>query len=891
MKKKKLILRLLPWIIFAAIVAALVLFVFIPMYTQKEDANKYEPTIKEDANLVIERDGEMVPYEGALVIENDQLKFEMDPTTTHFKVTDKSNQKEWLSNPVTTPDEAKKDPYARTYAQQYTLLSTLLVHSRSTGDEKAWSNYEFSIANGNYEIEVVMAKDADGNDTDQVAEIRVTYAIGKIEKKYMIPNAWTKERYDEFTGKMKGKAKKQTTSNYTKQGPATIAKMNDSDENRKKRDELLAQYPALETTELYILKDVKPEMKASIEGYLAEVGYTEEEYAIDQQWLASQKEDKSDLFNVTVIYRLEGDDLVVEVPYDQIRFRSDEGNATVTAITLLPVFGAAGLEDEGYLLVPEGGGGIINFNSIKVSSDNYFGNIYGWDYSVERKEFINETRATFPVFGVSNQDASFICMMEGVNSFGSVYAETSKYNSSYNVVRAKYHVLHCGQYNVSAKTADQVFMFEKEIPEGSVIHRYRFLDSGNYVDMASAYGDYLREDEMLAQAKSSEDVPVSVELIGAIDKTVVKMGLPIESVVATTTFSQAQDIMLKLKEDGVKNLNIRMSGWANEGITQQVFTSVNILKELGGEKEMKAMIATAKDNGINLYFDGISCFAYDSGIMEGFTPFNDAARYATREQVIIEPYDVIYYKPAEWLDPFYLVQPQYAQKCSTNLINALKDVDAAGVAFRDIGNLLSGDLNSRNLVTREKVKAMNIQTLKEAKDAGQRVMIKIGNDYALPYTDIITDMDLIGTPYTIIDQHVPFYQIALHGMKDYTGEPINLAGDYMDEFLRCVEYGSGLNFTFMSESTWVLQDTTHSGLFGASFTDWEERAVAMICDYQSNMQGLNQQRIVSHQELVDNVTVTGYEDGTLVYVNYTDEDFTVDGVTVPARNYIVERGQ
>jgi len=186
---------------------------------------------------------------------------------------------------------------------------------------------------------------------------------------------------------------------------------------------------------------------------------------------------------------------------------------------------------------------------------------------------------------------------------------------------------------------------------------------------------------------------------------------------------------------------------------------------------------------------------------------------------------------------------------------------------------------------------MNVQSLQEAAANGQRVMIRTGNDYAVPYADLITDMDLTGTRYTIIDQAVPFYQIALHGMKDFTGKPINLAGDYMQEFLTCVEYGAGLNFTFMAEDSRVLQDTTHSGLFGSSYNAWAEDAAEMINKYQTEMAGLNQQRIVSHEKVTETLSVTGYEDGTKVYVNYGTEDCTENGVVVPARSYTVERGQ
>ena len=37
--------------------------------------------------------------------------------------------------------------------------------------------------------------------------------------------------------------------------------------------------------------------------------------------------------------------------------------------------------------------------------------------------------------------------------------------------------------------------------------------------------------------------------------------------------------------------------------------------------------------------------------------------------------------------------------------------------------------------------------------------------------------------YTIIDKLVPFYQIAIHGFVDYTGEALNLTANSEDELL------------------------------------------------------------------------------------------------------------
>ena len=816
------------------------------------------------------RTPQIMYYEGdtkPVVMENDQLRFELDPKTTYFKVIDKQTGNEWLSNPV----DASKDPIAGS-ANKEVLQSTVIVTYTTSSGVIDLNNYKYSIENGNYSITV----QEDGS-------IRVDYAIGKIEKIYLIPTAITKERFDEFCGKMKKSTQKKLKSNYALYEPDKL-------DGKKNKDEIIAMYPTVLEQPLYILKaDTKASGKAKIEEYFAEAGYTQEDFEIDQQNVAGTRDNSGAVFNVTLIYRLEGGDLVVEVPYSEIRYKAEY---PMTAVTPLPMFGAAGTADEGFMLIPEGGGAIINFNNGKLQQNSYYANLYGWDYGVRRNSMVSETRASFPVFGMAKNGGAFLCFMEGATSYGGVQADISGRYNSYNWMCAKYSVIHAEQYNVSAKTAQLVYMFEKNVPDDTIVHRYRFLDTGSYVDMANEYGTYLRNRyPEMAQSTSSEVPAVSVELVGAIDKTVVKFGLPIESVVATTTFDEAEGIIKDMTGRGVRNLNVRYAGWANGGVTQQVMTNVKAVRQLGGKNGMKDLIAAANEMNVPIYFDGINCFAYDSNMLDGFIAFNHAARYATREQIVLLPFDVVQYQPADWMDSYYLVKPGYAKDNADNLIETLAGAGAYGVSFRDIGYMLSADYNPKGTVSREDVKDMNVQTLKDANAKGQKVMIRMGNDYAVPYAQIVTDMDLVGSKYAIIDRSVPFYQIALHGMKDYTGEPINLAGDYMQEYLRCVEYGAGLNFTFMAEDAEILQDTYHSNFYGAGYDSWAEMAGKLVCDYQTSMEGLNQQRIVSHEWLNGDVVVTGYEDGTKVYVNYGSEDYTIDGVVVPARDYTVERGQ
>lgn len=242
MKKKKILPRLIAWAMVLALLASLYFFVLVPIYTQVDEPFGAEPKVYGYSG-----DGK------TLVMENDRLLFEMDGSTTQFKVTDKVNGKVWYSN----PPERESDPIAMGVNKQV-LSSTLNVTYTTSGGEVELNNYTYSMENQTYDI---VAND-DGS-------ITVDYSIGKIERRYLLPTAITKERYDAFTGKMSKKTKKQVGSNYTLSDPAKL------DKNEKK-DEILAMCPSAADTPIYLLKSsVTTNNKAMIENGFKEAGYTD----------------------------------------------------------------------------------------------------------------------------------------------------------------------------------------------------------------------------------------------------------------------------------------------------------------------------------------------------------------------------------------------------------------------------------------------------------------------------------------------------------------------------------------------------------------------------------------------------------------------------------------
>ena len=805
--------------------------------------------------------------EPLLTLENDELLFEMDTATTQFALTVKDSGKVWYSN----PQDVSSDALALSNEKNRLNSTMILTHTNQEGADLVFNNYAYSIENQIYDIE-------SGEDY-----IKVTYSIGEIEREFTIPPVITMDMMNDYKANWEKNDYIMVTDFYKKYD---IKKLSKSDKEIK--DELIARFPLMETEVIYAVRDTATvAIKTKLEGVFAKYGYTYEQYQEDKKMDTGSASTDKPVFNIPMIYRLDGGDLTVEVPYDEIEYLEDH---PIYYISVLPYFGAAGKADEGYLLVPEGGGAVIDFNNGKTGQNAYFSNVYGWDMCLDRLYVVNETKSDFAMFAEAVGDDAFLCILEDSKAYAAVQADIAGKTHSYNFVNAQYTIQNREKFELGVLRQGNLYKYVDSLPVGEKIsQRYRFIDSGDYVDIANEYRNYLMEkyDGYFTETADTE-TPVMIEVIGAIDKVKQVMGVPMSRPLEVTTFEEAENMLLEMYNSGLKNMSVKMSGWANGGVEQKVLNNVNIVRDLGGKKDLKNLIATVEENGIDFYLNGITNYAYNSTIFNGFNVFNDAARFISRKKAELYRYDTITFEQSRWQDSYYLLSQAENLKMIDNLKAAVGEY-GTGIAFEDLGKDVSADYNRKALVTRETAMKAHEQKLKEISDSGMNVMLNGANDYAVAYADMITNMDFMGTDYAIIDRQVPFYQIVLHGYKNYVGESINIAQDYKDALLKSVESGAGLSFTLMDESSFALQSTFYTHYFGSEYAYWKDRIVEEYTRYNNELGHTFNQKIVGHEFVGKKCTCTTYEDGTKVYVNYDYSDAVVGDLTVPSKEYVVIR--
>ncbi|MGN0402179.1 MAG: DUF5696 domain-containing protein [Acetatifactor sp.] len=857
-ERKAAVLKQLKSLIFPLILCAIIVagIIVVLNYKNKEEEEQIIP--------IYGYDGTDQP----IVMDNGKLKLTMDPMTTQFSVEVKETGDVWYSN----PQNMETDATAAGENEKNSLQSTVLMsYSMVTGDKITYNSFKHSVTNGIYEIET-------GDNF-----IKVKYSMGIVERQYVVPPVCTQENFEKWLELMEPSDKSMIKGYYKLYDINNLKKGDD-------KEALLASYPSLETEKLYILRsNASGAVKETMEKVFEKIGYTLEDYEADKDLDASESSSNKPVFDISVIYRLDGEELVVEVPMSELLYKTA---TPIYTLSVLPYFGAGGKSDDGFILVPEGGGAIINFNNGRTAQSNYLANLYGWDMAMVRDEVVHETRAYFNAFGISREDSSFLCILEEGAPYAAIKADVSgkKDNTSYNYVNALYTVSPREEYKVGDIADSKVFVYLEDLPDETLTQRYRFVDGGDYTDMAKSYQAYLKEKYGSYLTKNEETkAPAVIQILGAVDKVKQIVGVPVSKPLELTTFKEAEELINELSQLGVENMTVKMLGWCNGGVNQKILKKVKPLSELGGKNKLKSMIDNANSIGVDVYLEGVTQYEYDSDIFDGFFSYRDAAKFISKERAELYIYSDVTFAAREGADSYYLLHTDLAFEMAENLAEFASKY-GTGVAFRDTGKDLSADYYKKNFNSRQAVLYRQAEYLKKLRDAGQNVMINMGNDFAAPYSNIITDMDLRGSQYTLLNEFVPFYQMAIHGYVDYTGEPINLAGNAEEELLLSAEYGAGLSFTFMKESSFALQKTLYTEYYGAEYDAWRDKALEIYKRYNAELGHTFNQEMTGHEILAEKLTCTIYEDGTKVYVNYATEDaVTPDGIKVPARDYKVVR--
>ena len=213
-------------------------------------------------------------------------------------------------------------------------------------------------------------------------------------------------------------------------------------------------------------------------------------------------------------------------------------------------------------------------------------------------------------------------------------------------------------------------------------------------------------------------------------------------------------------------------------------------------------------------------------------------------------------------------------------------LDVSSVSFSAAGQLCYSDFDKKKGIYRSDVTDIYEKILSLYRAEGMDTVFTKANAYTFAYADRIYSAPNSSSGYYMFDADVPFYQIVLHGYIHLTSQPITSAMDRNKTFLNAVETGSELLFDGIAEDASLLSDTRYDSLYSTTFDLWKDTAVELYSKIETLLKKIAHSTITEHERIGD-LARTAYDNGTVVYVNYSDTSVTYDGLDIPAEDFVL----
>lgn len=538
-------------------------------------------------------------------------------------------------------------------------------------------------------------------------------------------------------------------------------------------------------------------------------------------------------------------------------------DAFIESIELLNYFGAynESFEDD-FLLVPDGCGAIIKTAIYDESFESLSFAVYGSDPSIGNSA---TGSAIIPAFGIKHGDTAFVSLIEKGDAAATVNADKATSINEYNRVYSSFMI------NPSVYKDEKVYISKKPVVD-EVSLCYRFLSDNNatYAGLASACREQLIRNSVLSTKTVSVDdyLPCFLSLTGAVTDN---WG-PFETVEPLTTYEQAADMLTHMKSKGINNISVRYSGVFGSGVNAKSSSNLKLNSETGSQEDLTKLYDYAKSQKMKIYLD-LNLMSSTNGFLG-----NNALSLTKKDTEYVPDYVKDDYFGTEMKERM-LCDPEKLADYVKDVVKDTEELTFSGFCLDDAGTVLYSDFTKGGQL-RQRV-AQTVSNAIIPLSTEKSTMAVTGNFYMLKNVDSIVNMPLKTTASASgAYVSVPFVPLVLHGIVDYTGEPINTQVNIEETLLKYVEYGACPHFEWSYEP---VGNSENDDIY--YYDNTINTAAEYYAEVDSILNDLRDARMTDHYEVADGIFCTEYDTGSLVYVNYTDSDFETLGVTVEARSF------
>lgn len=596
-------------------------------------------------------------------------------------------------------------------------------------------------------------------------------------------------------------------------------------------------------------------------------------------------------FVIPVQYVLEEDCLAASIISEGIEEEvwedpdtDPEKKQSVMNVALLPFMGAAGSDDEGYLIIPDGSGALIHFNNGRTGAAIYQQDVYGRDDALTiRKAATTTYDVNMPLFGIVRNGRALMAVVENGDYQAQLNAMVNGQLTGYSNAYFAVQYIHMEANTImpgSEHSTDVMLPTNTFRDMGNFTVRYYPLAAENatYADVAVAYRAQLGLKESIADAATQQ-----LEMVASIPSIDTFLGVPYESVRVLTSYEQAAQTLRDFAAEGLNDLTLRYTGWSKQSVRGKMVTGLDLDNRLGGKKAFDGLRQAVKETGAEMVLavDLIDIYEDGNGYWSLFAATNSVN--STAKQVPEFLQSTGYQDPEG--KPWYLLSPDKVPEAARKLAENLSgQVD--GVSLSMLGNTVYSSFGKTG-ISRTSAGMYWQQALETLSGKIQTLSAKTASAYAFPYIEQVDATPCASSRFEVTDMEIPFYQMVTHGAMVLYTEPANEDGNVRKALLRAIEYGMYPSWRVIAGDTALLSGTDYASWHAASLDAWREE-IKNTAAWMAPLGVYAGMQMTGHEQVTATLSVTTYANGDMVLVNYGSEDAEHLGVTVPALGYAIK---
>jgi len=589
-------------------------------------------------------------------------------------------------------------------------------------------------------------------------------------------------------------------------------------------------------------------------------------------------------FGLGVEVSLEDDELVVRVPESSIVEEKD--GTYISTVSLFPFLGYSYLgEKDGYMLIPDGNGALIYLNDKEGRYTTGFSRlIYGADAGFAAKDnssylwgwyetVTDPNDVMAPIFGMAHTDEemAYLAIVESGDERCSVECQPNGVMVDYNRCFAKFLLRDVYVQPLNNSNSGTVQTVENDRLHSDLQVRYCLLsgEDANYSGMANAYRDYLLENELVTVQDTSYNT--RIDFLGT-EREEFLMGT---TAVTMTTVDNMEGIYDQLRASGVENVLTVYKGWQKGGLYDLPITGYKADRRIGGTTALTDLIREQSEQGYTVYLYNDALTVNDATNATTFNVMKMVNKRTFKRELNAQVYDLFYY-----------LMPARSDRNVSNLVGEYTDDGVNTLALAGISNELFSYSSKGSYYSRTDTMDSYAATVAAA-DENCRLVLEAPNAYLWKYTEAYLDMPLGSSDYLYVDQEIPFLSMVLKGILPMYSEYVNFEANKTENFLQMVESGIYPSFYLAWEDSSKLIYTNSENLYSLDYSSYS----GTIAEYDAALRELAEKTdgafVLRHETLENGLVKVSYDNGVVVYVNYTESDLSADGQSVAALSYKV----